>query len=63
MPMSTKIKTEYTPICDTCGGALPYQALNEEAARKFAASAGWKQTAPDAFICRRCQKISEVTAQ
>lgn len=58
MPYEEIIRKSYEPICDKCGAALGQSALNLDAAKKFAASHGWKDD-DGKLTCRRCQILEK----
>lgn len=57
MSMRVVTRHEFTPVCDTCGNSFPHNALNAEAAHKFALSAGWLVQSVNRFCCRKCQVL------
>lgn len=59
MSIQETIIKHYEPVCDTCGAALGQQALNLDAAVKFAQSHGWQLSDDGHLKCRRCQILEK----
>jgi hypothetical protein len=59
MPIVPWATPDFRAVCDKCRDAIPFPALNDDAARKFAKTKGWKIEG-DVVTCHRCLVREEV---